>query len=284
MDKTVAALMAGADDATKKFVNGLIDVLKGTNVVLGFENPIDGGDEVLGILSDFMDYAFYQEQMRYGPGSNLFLSLIPPTAGCTLDPHATSHRKSTRVSARFIKVAKSLPKKLKHPNAMSKFKMCGIKPCGLYPNMALGLGKLISRIQEAFNMFTLNQNDGKKKDLVNARLLIRRIQEKFGTGWPKKGAFVGDKWPKCDCKRDRIEDRCPMTKPPAKTPTRPPRTKPSPSRPPAKTPTDLGKEAAVQSKAARAAASAAQGAADQAKKAATEATKIAAQLKALGVQ
>jgi len=195
----------------KKKVNAMIGLLKQKGIVLGFEDPVhDGGNHLLGILSDFMDYAFFQEQGRMGPGSKGFIDLIPKDAGCTLDPHATSHRKAAKLIRRFIEAGKTLKNKLKHPSSIKKFGMCGFSFCGMYPNIAKGLGLLTLRVTEAFNMFRLNANDESKtkKDLVDKRGLRDEIVRRFGSGWPKKGLFVGDKWPKCTCRRDSDEDEC----------------------------------------------------------------------------
>jgi hypothetical protein len=211
MSKTVSALMASAKDDLKADVNAMIGMLKQKGIVLGFEDPVhDGGNHLLGILSDFMDYAFFQEQGRMGPGSKGFVTLIPKDAGCTLDPHATSHRKAAKLIRRFIEAGKTLKNKLKNPRSIKKFGMCGFSFCGMYPNIGKGLGLLTLRVTEAFNMFRLNANDESKtkRDIVGKRGLRDEIVRRFGSGWPKKGLFVGDKWPKCTCRRDSSEDEC----------------------------------------------------------------------------
>jgi hypothetical protein len=283
--------------------------------VLGFEDPHDGLVHILNIFGDFMDAMFFQESGKFGPGTFKLKSLIPRDAGCTLAPHATWHRKAARVITGFIKMGKSLHNKLKNPNDMNAFKMRGLTPTGIYPSILKGVSGLKESLIATFNMKTLAGADLDKKDILNVKGFIKYLTAKFGHGWPKKGAFVADKWPKCACKRKSIKDKCQQTKKPTVVPTSLPTTRwtrspttlktasptraPTvvPTRPPIKTaptvaptdaPTDapkgtsnIGKEAAAHSKAARAAAAAAQGAADEAKKAATEATKIAAELKAL---
>ena len=99
MTKTVDALMATASPAMKQQVKSIISLLKVKGIVLGFEDPVnDGGSHLLGILSDFMDYAFFQEQMKMGPGSAHFKRLIPRS-----HMHKTQHarhalRRSTAMS------------------------------------------------------------------------------------------------------------------------------------------------------------------------------------------
>jgi hypothetical protein len=316
----VNALMGGASAEVKQGAMAMGKALH-KDKVLGFENPHDGLVHILNIFGDFMDAMFFQESGKFGPGTFYLKKLTPVDAGCTLAPHATWHRKASRVITGFIKMGKSLQNKLKNPDSMVTFKM-GLPPTGLYVKLIAGVSGLVESLTATFNMKTLaganlDPSEG-GKDLLDTPGFIKHITARFGKGWPTTGDFPGDKWPKCQCKRASIKEEC-STGAPTDAPTRAPtdrRTRSptgTPTGTPIETPTgtptdapiapttdapvapttdapvanptsDVGKEAAAQSKAARAAAAAAQGAADEAKDAATEATKIAAQLKALGVQ
>jgi hypothetical protein len=215
--KLVDALMAKHPKEVRDVQKAFAKNLK-PDEVLGFENPHDGLVHVLNIFADFMDAMFFQEQGKFGPGTfvltkkNRYFEGIPPTAGCTLMPHATWHRKATRVILGFIKMGKSLKSKLKNPNHMRLFYMKGLKPSGLYPSLLGGVKGLIQSLTQTFNMKTLAGWDfSKKPDILNPRGFVNYLKKKFGNGWPKKGAFVGDKWPKCTCKRAKVTDKCPGT-------------------------------------------------------------------------
>jgi hypothetical protein len=201
--KMVDALMAKAPEPVKQAQKAFAAALS-PDAVLGFENPHDGLVHVLAILADFMDAMFFQESGQFGPGTKGLLRDIQPNVGCTLMPHATWHRKATRVIGNFIKMGKSLNTKLKHPSKMTKFRICGAGFCGIYPNLAKGLSSLIASVTAAFNMKTLAGWDfTTKPDILNVPGFVAAITKQFGKGWPAGGNFAGgkDKWPKCSCKK-----------------------------------------------------------------------------------
>jgi len=302
----VDALMGGAPEEVKNGAKAMGKALD-KDKVLGFENPHDGLIHILDIFGDFMDAMFFQESGKFGPGTKTLKKLTPQNAGCTLAPHATWHRKASRVITKFIEMSKSpeVKKTLKNPDSMKAFEMKGITPSGIYVHLIRDIGSLITSVTATFNMRTLASADLEKEDILNTPGFIKFITAKFGKGWPKTGDFPQDAWPKCTCKRASISDKC-EAEVPAVSPTAPTTTTTAPTdaatRPPTATMTetapttaltdaptdapketsDVGKEAATHSKAAAAAAAAAQGAADEAKKAAAEATKIAIKLKKLG--
>jgi len=298
--KVVDALMAKAPqahrDAQKVWAKTLHE-----DKVLGFENPHDGLVHVLNILTDFMDAMFFQESGKFGPGTKGLTKVISPQAGCTIQPHATWHRKSSRVVLGFVKMGKTLSQKLKKPEAMNSL--------NLYKSLVLGVPGLITTLKETFNMVRLAKSDASP---LNVKGFIGYIESKFGNGWPK--SFGGDKWPKCACLHDYAkmfngkDYRCGDNLIWPKNKTCPPSTVPTPSAPSVpstpstlstpsvplvpstpSTPTESGvvgdkikAEAAQHSKAAEKAAADAQTYANAAKKAAADAAAIASKLKKLG--
>lgn len=214
--KLVDALMASAPQKVKDESKAFAARLK-PDKVLGFENPHDGLVHVINIFRDFLDAMFFQEEGKFGPGAaalakkNRFYEGVPPTAGCTVIPHATWHRKAARVILEFVKMGKSLKTKLKNPDNIRLFYMQGLTPKGLFPSLLGGVRGLVESLAQTFNMMTLNKWDPTKepRDIFNPRGFVSFLKKKFGDGWPKKGNFVGDKWPKCHCKRKTIRDKCP---------------------------------------------------------------------------
>merc|ERR1711998_84283 len=137
--KLVDALMASAPQKVKDESKAFAARLK-PDKVLGFENPHDGLVHVINIFRDFLDAMFFQEEGKFGPGAaalakkNRFYEGVPPTAGCTVIPHATWHRKAARVILEFVKMGKSLKTKLKNPDNIRLFYMQGLTPKGLFPS------------------------------------------------------------------------------------------------------------------------------------------------------
>lgn len=242
----VNALMGGAPDEVKAGAKAMGKALHKDHV-LGFEDPKDGLTHILDIFGDFMDAMFFQESGKFGPGTFTLKKLTPVNAGCTLAPHSTWHRKASRVITKFIEMSKSdeVKRSLKSPSAMSKFKMVGIKPTGIYVNTIAGFGAILASLKSTFNMKTLAGADLEKKDILNTPGFIKYITQKFGDGWPKSGDFPTENWDKCTCKRKDIQHKCetgaptsrpthfptrPRTSPPTGTPTARPTA--LPTRPP----------------------------------------------------
>jgi len=213
--KLVDVLMAKESDAVKNAMKEFSANLK-PDKVMGFENPHDGLTHILNIFADFMDAMFFQESGKFGPGTKGLTKRIQPNAGCTLMPHSTWHRKATRVILNFIRMGKSLTSKIKDPARMRLFaveKMSSFpfaRAVGLYPSLIKGVSGLLTTLQQTFNMKMLAGHDfDSKPDILNVPGFISYIKKRFGDGWPKKAPFVGDRWPKCTCKRQSIRDRCP---------------------------------------------------------------------------
>jgi len=198
--KIIDTLMAKAPEemrvAMKEFTAAL-----DADKILGFENPHDGVGAVVDIFADFMDAMFWQESGKFGPATEAIKEASPPTAGCTWQPHSVWHRKATRVIAGFTKIAVSLKAKLKHPSAMTEFKFCGLKPCGVWVEIAGAVDDIVGGLVKVWNMKRLNSAELRPshggKDILDVPALYSTIKTKFGDGWPKVGNFVGDKWPKC---------------------------------------------------------------------------------------
>merc|ERR1712072_831906 len=95
----------------------------------------------------------------------------------------------------------SLKAKLKHPSAMTEFKFCGLKPCGVWVEIAGAVDDIVGGLVKVWNMKRLNSAELRPshggKDILDVPALYSTIKTKFGDGWPKVGNFVGDKWPKC---------------------------------------------------------------------------------------
>jgi chemotaxis protein histidine kinase CheA len=201
--KIIDVLMAKESEETKNNLKTFRDALD-ANKILGLENPHDGVGAVIDIFADFMDAMFWQESGQFGPATKGLVQQSSKTDGCTTQPHSMWHRKATRVIGNFIKMAVSLKSKLKHPKDMVEFKLCGIKPCGLWVEIARDVDKIVAGLVKIFNMKRLNAQELRKdkggKDIVGLPELFQTIKSRFGTGWPKTGRFVGETWPKCPSK------------------------------------------------------------------------------------
>jgi len=199
-DKIIDTLMAKAPEEVRGAMKQFTESLD-ADKILGFENPHDGIGSVMDIFADFLDAMFWQESGKFGPGTEGVKAQSNPTAGCTWQPHSIWHRKATRVIAGFVKMGTTLKHKLKHPKDMTEFRMDGLKPAGMWVEIAGSIDDIVAAALTVFNQKRLNDAELRPseggKDILDVPTMYSRIKSTFGDGWPKTGNFVGDTWPKC---------------------------------------------------------------------------------------